>query len=62
MAQQKDEGELAVQAPVLVVQDKCRIQPFDQARARHQPWPDGGDIEFGFQEGDGHFALPDGAL
>jgi hypothetical protein len=44
-------GEFAVQT---------RGQPFDQAWARHQPWPDGGDIEFGFQEGDGHSALPSG--
>jgi hypothetical protein len=37
-----DEGKLAVEA---------RVQPLDQAEARDQFWPDGGDIEFGFQEG-----------
>ncbi len=45
-----DEGELALQP--------C-IQLFNQARARHQLWPEGGDIEFGGQQGCGHFALPD---
>ena len=38
----EDEGELAIQTPVLVVQDKCRVQPLDQARARHQLWSGGG--------------------
>jgi hypothetical protein len=49
----RDQRQLAPQASV---------QPLDQARARHQPWPDRGDIELGFQQGDGHFALPSGVL
>ena len=48
-----NKGQLAIQP---------HVQSFGQAGARHQPWSDGGDIEFGFQEGDGHFALPSGVL
>jgi len=43
-----DEGELAVQT---------RVQPLDQARARHQACPDRGNVEFGLQEGCVHLAL-----
>ena len=43
-----DRGELAVQP---------RVQPLDQAWTRHQLWPNGGDIELGFQERCGHFII-----
>ena len=40
-----DQGQLAMDA---------RVQSLDQARARHQLWPDRGDMEFGLQEWCGH--------
>ena len=45
----RDERQFAVQT---------RVQPLDQARARHQLWPGGWDIEFGGQEWRGHFFFP----